>query len=79
MRYFLMIAGFLMGALSLYNWAIQNEPLDAHMRQLELSIFIASAVFFAIGAATVDIVQEIKRGRKGVGKNSDAEERQRPA
>jgi hypothetical protein len=61
MRYFLMVVGFLGGAAGLFGYGNDHHDYE----RLWLAIFIAGALFFAVGVATVDIVEEIRAGRKG--------------
>jgi len=60
MRYFLMVVGFLAGAAGVFGYGSARPEYE----RLCLAIFIAGAVCFAAGAATVDIVEQIKAGQK---------------
>ena len=63
MRYFLMVVGFVAGAGGLFAYGYGSHRSEEDL--LYVAIFIAGALFFAVGAATVDIVEEIRAGRKG--------------
>jgi len=64
MRFFLMVVGFLAVVVGMGGGSRGSDYPD---RPLCLSLLVAGAVFFAIGAATEDLVTEMRRGRKGVG------------
>jgi len=66
MRFFLMIVGFLAAAVGIAGAADEGRLRD---QPVFLAFLVAGAVFFAIGAATEDLVTEMRRGRKGVGES----------
>jgi len=63
MRYFLMVVGFVAGAGGLFAYGYGSHRSEED--QLYIAIFIAGALFFAVGAATVDIVEEFRAGQNG--------------
>ena len=67
MRYVLMVVGFLAGTAALIS---RRSHTHVDYQDLYVAMFVAAAVFFAAGAATVDIVAQIKAGQKASGKDS---------
>ena len=57
MRYFLLVLGFLGIGLGMYGFAFG----PAGSENTASMALIVGAIFFAIGGATVDIVEEIRR------------------